>query len=122
MAELDYIGFRDSVIVALADEQEPPGLGSIEVSGLCKRHGISFHETWLQTIGPDMAQLGWGTDRSTLKERSFLINGSGLARAVEVRNARKPLSLKDRIAAVTRSEWISVLALFVSAIALLKGN
>ena len=122
MVEQDYITFRDSVIVALADEQEPPGLGAIELSELCKRHGIPFHDTWIQTVGADMAQLGWGTDRSTLKGRLFQINGSGLARASEVRKARMPLSLHGRIATVTRSEWISMLALLVSAIALFKGD
>ena len=120
--DTDYIAFRDSVIVALADDQEPPGLGDLDLKDLCARHQIGFHDTWLMTVGADMEQLGWGTDTSTLKQRRFLINGAGLARATEVRRARKPVRLRDRIRNVPRSDWIALSALIVSAIALFKGN
>jgi hypothetical protein len=93
----DYIAFRDSVIVALADDQVPPGLGDLELTDLCRRHGIAFSETWITTVGADMEVLGWGRDRSTLKERRFLINGAGLARAAEVRKARKPVTVRERV-------------------------
>ena len=120
--DTDYIAFRDSVIVALADDQEPPGLGDFDIADLCARHGIKAHETWIMTVGRDMESLGWGRDTSTTKQRRFLINGGGLARAVEVRKARRPVPLFDRAKAVPRSDWIALLALIVSAIALFKGD
>lgn len=74
------------------------------------------------TVSRDMETLGWGKDRSTLKQKSFLINGSGLARAAEIRRARKPVSIVSRVKAVPRSDWIAFLALIVSSIALFKDS
>jgi hypothetical protein len=118
----DYITFRDSVIVALADDQEPPGLGYLDIEDLCKRHGIFAHETWISTVGHDMQSLGWGKADSDLEEHRFLINGGGLARAAEVRQTRKPVSFFDRVRSVPRSDWIAILAFVVSVIALFKDS
>ena len=122
IADTDYIAFRDAVIVALADDQEPPGLGDLDLFDLCERHQIGFLDTWVMTVGKDMEGLGWGEDTSTLDAKRFLINGGGLARAAEVRNARKSRSLINQVRAVPRSDWISLMALIVSAIALFKGS
>ena len=124
----DYVAFRDSVIVALADDQEPPGLGTVELSDLCKRHGITFYDSWIMTVGTDIEALGWGTDQSTLKQRLFLINGSGLARAAEIRRERAPKTVIQKLTGDTSQKLINVLnfgvallALVVAAIALIKA-
>jgi hypothetical protein len=120
--EQDYLSFRDSVIVALADAQEPPGLGDLEIQDVCSRHSIWTCDTWLMTVGKDMEQLGWGKDTSTMKSRRFLISGAGLARAAEVRKLRQSATFVERCKAVIRKDWIAILALIVSALALLRGQ
>ncbi len=122
ITDTDYLAFRDAVIVALADDQEPPGLGEMDLFDLCARHQIGFHDTWVMTVGEDMERLGWGKDTSTLQHKRFLINGGGLARAAEIRSARRPKPLLAKVRDVPRSDWIAFMALIVSAIALFKGD
>ena len=118
--DISYPSFRDSVIVAIADEQDPPGLGQVNLHDLCNRHALACTPTWIEVVGGDMDKLGWGRDVSTLKERKFLINGAGLARAAEVREARKPESVSSKIKRIPRSDWIAIGALVVSLIAVFK--
>jgi hypothetical protein len=50
------------------------------------------------------------------------LTAQGKSRASEMFEASKPKTLIQKVAEVPRSDWISILALIVSAIALLKGE
>ncbi len=55
-------------------------------------------------------------------EREFVINESGLARAYEVMELRRPKSIREKLLTVSRSDWIAIAAFVVSVIALFKSN
>jgi hypothetical protein len=116
----DYRDFREEVLIAIADEQEPPGLGEVDLFDLCRRRQIPFQETWVHLLPRDLEDLGYGSDHSTMSARRFLINGAGLAAAAEAREVRRPKSAWDKVRSVPRSDWIALGAFIVSVIALLK--
>ena len=116
----DYLTFRENLLVAMADEQEPPSWGELDLFELCERKRIRAQETWLHLVGRDLEELGYGRDRSTMKNRRFLINGAGIAAATEIRRARRPKSIRERVAEFTRSDWIALGAFVVSLVALFK--
>ena len=108
--ERDYLTFRDEIIFAIADEQEPPGLAEIDLFSLVQRRKIHHMETWVHLVGKDLERLGYGSDRSTMKNRRFLINGAGLEAATLLRRSKRPQSLGARAADLNWSMWSVVVA------------
>lgn len=84
-----YTEFLDDVIVAIADEQGPPGLGEVQIQDICDRHNIVAQETWVQLAAKDMADYGWGKSYSQWGGGGFQINGGGLRRADEIRKSKQ---------------------------------
>jgi hypothetical protein len=117
--EQDYITFRDALLIAIADEQEPPGLGAVILQDVVNRNDVAHQPTWLQTVGADYERLGYGKIIFDGHDR-FLINGAGLEAATLVRRQLAPKSLGKRISEVPRSDWIAIGAFIVSLVALLK--
>ena len=113
--ERDYLTFRDDLIVAIADEQEPPGLAEIDLFSLVQRRKIHHLDTWVHLVGKDLERLGYGSDRSTMKNRRFLINGAGLEAATLLRRSKHPRPWGERVRALNWSMW----GVVVAALALL---
>ena len=119
--EQDYLWFRDELLVAVADEQEPPGLVEVDLFEIARAKGIRFQESWIHVVGKDWEKLGLGQDRSTLKNRRFLMNGPGLARASEIRRERRPKTIGQRIHGANWTMWgVIVAALALVAYILLE--
>jgi hypothetical protein len=110
VSERDYLIFRDDILVAIADDQEPPGLVEVDLFEVCQRRNIRFIESWVHLVGKDLEELGFGKDKSTLKNRRFLLNGAGLAKATEIRRARKPKPVLKRVNEANWTMWGVVVA------------
>ncbi|QBM74914.1 hypothetical protein E2E30_03415 [Sphingomonas sp. AAP5] len=117
----DYITFREALLIAVADEQEPPGLGAVQLEQVAERHAITYQATWMQMVGPDFERLQYGKMIFDGETR-FLIRGAGVEAATLFRRERAPKTIASRIAAVSRSDWIAVCAAIISLIALLKSK
>lgn len=80
-----YLEFADKLLVAVADEQEPPGLCPVDLEELARRHGLSAYPTWLKLVGSDLQGRGLGKVIGEGPGYKFLLNGIGLNTANKVR-------------------------------------
>jgi len=80
-----YLEFADKLLVAVADEQEPPGLFPVDLEQLARRHGLSAYPTWLKLVGSDFQGRGLGKVIGDGPGYKFLLNGIGLNTANKVR-------------------------------------
>ena len=80
-----YLEFADNILVAIADEQEPPGLYPIDIEEVAKRNKIPGHATWLKLVGSDLQGRGLGKVVGEGPGYKFLLNGVGLNTANQVR-------------------------------------
>jgi hypothetical protein len=125
VSDHDYLKFRDDVIVALADDVEPPGLATLRLIDLCERHKIPFQETWIMLLPTDLEESGYAVDYSTHDGMAVQITGKGVARATQLRRAKEPADWIDRVHGLNWSTWggiagvvgviIAIIALFVSS-------
>ncbi|MXO71716.1 hypothetical protein [Alteraurantiacibacter buctensis] len=100
MSAMDYQHFRDTLIVAIADAQSDERVRPVVLYTLCKSLGLAEHHSWINSLPADLESLGYGKNCSTLSDPKFLINGAGLSRAVEIRKARRPLTIRERISSL----------------------
>jgi hypothetical protein len=112
--------FRDSFLVACADAQVGSAPLPIAVEEFCADRFPDALPTWVFNVTATLANMGLGGDWSTLEQHVFVINGDGLAAAGKIREARRKKSLMERIQHIPRSDWISLGALAVALLALLK--
>jgi len=105
----NYTQFCDDFLVAVADEQEPPGLAAIIVSDVCERAGIDAQESWILLVAGDLNRDGFGSTYDTWDDGYFLINGSGLRRADEIR-ASKNRNLVTRFDGANWQKWGAIIA------------
>jgi hypothetical protein len=117
--DLDYIAFRERLLVAIADAQEPPGLAILELEPLCKRVGLSGPVSWFEVVAADLEDQRFGRDLSSHGIHYFLIAGAGLAEAARLRREGRPKSLGQKVAAVKAEWWalgIAVVSLVISVL------
>jgi hypothetical protein len=82
-----YLEFADKLLVAVADEQEPPGLCPVDLEQLARRHGLSAYPTWLKLVGSDLQGRGLGKTIGAGPGYKFLLNGMGLNTANKIRGS-----------------------------------
>ncbi len=97
-----YLNFADRILIAIADEQEPPGLSPVGLEEIAKRRGIKAQATWLKLVGSDLQGRGLGRTVGSGPGYKFLLNGVGLNTANKLREAHSSdADDRPRIAAAT---------------------
>ncbi|UIP05857.1 hypothetical protein LY632_09065 [Erythrobacter sp. SDW2] len=125
MSEPDFNKFLDDLIVESAKRQTGVNIEAIDFFDLCEDVHPGFAPTWRDMAIGRLDELGWARFKpysDAPGRRALKITHAGIARASEVRLQRRKPTAWERIKAIPRSDWIALLALIVSAIALLKGE
>ena len=115
-----YSNFCDDFLLFAADLQTGSQRTAADLHWFMQHKRPDAPPTWAETIVPDLVRQGYGKDWGNLKQRAFMIDGPGLARAEALREQRRPKSVLERLGKVPRSDWIALGAFIVSLVALFK--
>ena len=110
---------EDCLFIAMLDLSRKGAGPEFDLVAICEDLGIEATSRQLLAFTSD--NDGWrGQRNNTLQSIRFTLSAEGRRHALALEEKRRPRSIKDRITSVTRSDWIALGALVVSAIALLK--
>ena len=121
---------RDELLVELAKRNATNG-SPVEVTEICieLRPEIDWSQenelarsagSLLVRAEPPLAKTVLDSDKPWAMLLALTAAGKSAASALHL--AKQPKTIFMRVQSVTRSEWISIIALFVSVIALFKGK
>lgn len=113
------IDLEDKLFLAML-EQARRGAGSeFDLVALCASLGIHAEPSELIAFTSDNDGLR-GSRSLTTKSIRFTMNAEGRRHARALEDSLRPKTLRDRLRAIPRSDWIALGALGISLIALFK--
>jgi hypothetical protein len=110
---------EDQLFLAMLEMSRAGAGREFDLSAVCRDLGIEAEPTELIAFTSDNEALR-GSRNLTMASIRFTLNAEGRRHALALEQRFRPKTLKDRVIAIPRSDWIALGALTISLIALLK--
>ncbi|CAA9510844.1 MAG: hypothetical protein AVDCRST_MAG62-515 [uncultured Sphingomonas sp.] len=110
--------FSDAIMVGILNDEERSSGDQSDLMQVCRREGIPAREDWIVRFINESRALGSGL--AVGEHYSASLNANGRSYAGQLRLARQPKSIGQRLRDVPRSDWIALGALIVSLVALFR--
>ena len=113
-----YEAFCEDVLLAISESPDVGSQNGVDLAQLLERNDVSYQPEWLNVVGPDLQRSGFGSCYTLLSGGGlFKLNGAGFNRVGQLKSAQ---TVKGKLRAISRSDWISFIALVVSVITFFK--
>ena len=111
----------EDVLLLAGDVQRESSAYSVDFLNILEALDFSSLDDRASQLIAYLESKSWVEDETTHSGPALKVTGSGYIEIDRIKNERKPRGVKDHIASINRSDWISFGALVTSIIALFRS-
>ena len=118
---LSFSAYTRELMVAILDAEERTGSAQIDLVPACEAAGLEWsNELLIRFLNEQNDVTGSGT--GLFEMYSFALNSAGRERAEQIRRARLPKTLIERLTGETSQKLVNVLNFAVATLALIVAT